>query len=175
MIFKELSIKGAFLIKMKKIEDERGFFMRAFCKNEFESAGLKSNFVQENIGFSLKRGTLRGMHFQKTPYAEVKLVQCTQGSLYDVIIDLRNESKTYKKWLGVELSENSYDLLYVPAGFAHGYITLKDNTELLYSTTEFYKPDYSTGARYDDPTLNIKWPIEPIIISDNDQKWKLLD
>ena len=169
MIFHETPLKGAFVIELKKLGDERGFFARAFCKNEFSVIGLNNEIVQINNSLSADKGTLRGMHYQLEPKAEDKIVRCIRGSLFDVIIDLRKNSTTYKQWFGVELTAENRKMLYVPKGFAHGFITLEDFTEAFYLVTEFYAPEYERGLRYNDPVFNIKWPIEPIIISEKDK------
>jgi dTDP-4-dehydrorhamnose 3,5-epimerase len=169
MIFTETSLKGAYIIDVKRLEDERGFFGRSYCKREFEEHGLNTNAVQANVSYNKKKGTLRGMHMQVAPYGETKLVRCTRGAIYDVIVDLRENSDTYKQWIGVELTADSYRMLYVPEGFAHGFITLEDNTDVTYQVTQFYTPGAERGYRWDDPAFNIKWPIEPLIISEKDR------
>jgi dTDP-4-dehydrorhamnose 3,5-epimerase len=169
MIFKETALKGAFTIKIEPIEDERGFFARTWCKKEFEAHGLNSDLVQCNTSFNKKKGTLRGMHYQASPHGEAKLVRCTMGSIYDVIIDIRNESKTYLKWFACELTAVNRKMLYIPVGFAHGFQTLEDNTEVFYQMSEYYYPEYAQGIRWDDSTIAIKWPIQPIIISAKDK------
>lgn len=168
MIFTKTNLEGAFVIDIEKKEDDRGFFARAFCANEFSTNNLDSKFVQANTSFNYKKGTLRGMHFQKSPYEEDKLVRCTKGSIIDAIIDLRKDSPTYKKWFGVELSEENRKSLYVPKGFAHGYMTLKDNTEVTYLVTQFYTPEADSGIKYNDPAFNIEWPMTPVVISEKD-------
>jgi dTDP-4-dehydrorhamnose 3,5-epimerase len=173
MIFIETALKGAYFIDIKKIEDERGFFARGWCQNEFKDHNLNPSMVQLNIGFSLKRGTLRGMHFQKSPWDEAKLVRCTKGAVYDVIVDLRPKSSTHKQWVGIELSEENRRMIYSPEGFAHGYLTLVDNAEIYYQTTQFYAPDFATGVRFDDPAFNIVWPFPAEIISHQDRNWPL--
>jgi len=160
MIFTELELKGAFLVEVKKIEDERGFFGRAWCKNEFIEHGLNPNFVQLNTSFSKKKGTIRGMHFQVDPYQEAKFIRCTRGRIFDVIIDLRPGSPTFMKWVGNELSADNYRMVYVPGNFAHGFVTLEDNSEVYYPVTEFYTPGAERGLRYNDPAFKIQWPIE---------------
>ena len=168
MIFTETKLKGAFIVDVKRLEDERGFFGRAWCKREFETHGLNGEVVQANVSYNKVKGTLRGMHFQAAPFAETKLVRCTSGSIYDVIIDLRTESPTYRDWIGVELTGESMRMLYVPEGFAHGFVTLEDHTSVHYLVTQFYTPGYEGGIRYNDPAFNIKWPVEPTIISPKD-------
>ncbi len=173
MIFTETRVKGAYLVDIAKREDSRGFFARAWCKQEFEAHGLNPNVAQANIGFSPKRGTLRGMHYQAAPYQEAKLVRCTMGEIYDVLIDLRPDSPTYMQWLGVELTAQNRQMLHVPEGCAHGYQTLTDDTEVVYQTSQFYAPEYARGVRYDDPAFGISWPIEVRVISDADKSWPL--
>jgi dTDP-4-dehydrorhamnose 3,5-epimerase len=169
MIFTETPLKGAYVIELKKIGDDRGFFARTFCKNEFSGHGLNNEIVQINNSLSADKGTLRGMHYQLPPKAEDKIVRCIKGSLFDAIIDIRPDSETFGKWFGIELSAENRKMLFVPKGFAHGFITLEDNTEAFYLVTEFYGPDYERGIRWNDPKFNIDWPIDPIIISDKDQ------
>lgn len=168
MKFIPTPLSGAYVIELEKRGDDRGFFARAFCIKEFESNGLNQNIVQINNSLSKDAGTLRGMHYQLNPKSEDKIVRCIKGSLYDVIIDLRPESPTYKKWFGTELSAENRLSLYVPKGFAHGFITLEENTEAFYLVTEYYSPEHERGIRYNDPEFNIKWPIEPKLISDKD-------
>ncbi len=173
MIFTETRLKGAYLVDLAKREDHRGFFARAWCTQEYEVHGLNPNVAQSNIGFSEKCGTLRGMHYQAAPYQEAKLVRCTMGAIYDVMIDLRCDSPTYRQWLGVELTALNHQMLYIPEGCAHGYLTLTDNTEVVYQTSQFYAPDYARGVRYDDPTFGISWPMTVRVISKGDQNWPL--
>jgi dTDP-4-dehydrorhamnose 3,5-epimerase len=169
MIFTETKLKGAFVIEITKLIDERGFFGRSWCKNEMEANGLKTNIVQVNTSLSIKKGTLRGMHYQKHPHEETKLVRCTRGAIYDVIIDLRQDSASYKEWFGVELNEDNHKMLYVPEKFAHGFITLKDNSEITYFNTQFYSLEASVELRYNDPQFNIKWPLDANVISIKDK------
>lgn len=171
MIFHETELKGAFIIELEKYQDDRGFFARAWCQKEFGAFGLNMQMVQANVSFTVKKGTLRGLHFQLPPYEESKLVKCTRGAIYDVIIDLRTGSPTYKQWIGVELTAENYKMIYVPAGFAHGYQTLEDNTEVTYQVSQFYSPDFERGIRYNDPAFGIKWPIKVKVISNKDKKW----
>jgi dTDP-4-dehydrorhamnose 3,5-epimerase len=168
MIFTETKLKGAFIIDIEKVEDERGYFGRAWCKDEFEGQNLNSNTVQANMSYNKKAGTLRGMHYQTYPFTETKTVRCTSGSIYDVIIDLRPKSETYTQWIGVTLSSKNLRMLYVPEGFAHGYITLEDDTSIHYMVTEYYTPNAETGVRFDDAAFNIQWPIIPILVSEKD-------
>ena len=164
-------MEGSYFIEIQKHEDERGFFSRSWCKNEFEDHGLNTRLVQENIGFSLKKGTLRGLHYQIPPYEEAKVIRCTKGAIYDVIVDLRPDSKTYKQWLSIELNCDNRSILYIPEGFAQGYITLKNNTEIYYHTTQFYAPEFARGIRYDDSSIGINWPIKVSVISEADKNW----
>jgi dTDP-4-dehydrorhamnose 3,5-epimerase len=169
MIFTPTKLQGAFILEVKKIEDERGFFGRSWCRRELEEHGLNANVVQANVSYNKVKGTLRGMHFQKAPHQETKLVRCTRGAIYDVIIDLRPNSPTYKQWIGVELTEDNYRMLFVPEDFAHGFITLQDNTEVTYQVTQYYTPGAEGGIRWNDPAFNIQWPIEPTVVSGKDQ------
>jgi dTDP-4-dehydrorhamnose 3,5-epimerase len=171
VIFVETKLKDAHIIEIEQLEDTRGFFARSWCRKEFDEHGLISTVVQANISWNKKRGTLRGMHYQILPYEEVKLVRCSRGSIYDVIIDLRKDSPSYMQWLGVELKADDYKLLYVPGGFAHGFQTLEDDTETVYQVSQFYTPGAEAGLRWDDPTFNINWPLEVQVISDKDRNW----
>jgi len=169
MIFKETNLKGAFIIDVAKREDDRGFFARAWCTKEFQAHGLTSNVVQTNVSYNKKRGTLRGLHYQVEPFAESKVIICTQGSIYDVIVDIRHDSKTFKQWIGVTLTTDNCRMLYVPEGFAHGFITLEDHTSVLYMVTAFYTPEAERGIRFDDQQINIEWPITPLFVSEKDK------
>jgi dTDP-4-dehydrorhamnose 3,5-epimerase len=172
MIFHPIKLKGAYLIELERREDERGFFARSWCQREFEAHGLNPRLVQCNISFNEKKGTLRGMHYQAPPYQEAKLIRCTAGAIYDVIIDLRRDSETYKEWIAVELTAENHTMLYVPEGFAHGFQTLRDKTEVFYQMSEFYMPPYSRGVRWNDPQFKIIWPeTEKRIISLKDQTY----
>jgi dTDP-4-dehydrorhamnose 3,5-epimerase len=172
MFFQETKLKGAFRIELEKREDERGFFARAWCRREFAEHGLATEFVQANLSYNRKKGTLRGMHFQAEPHAEVKMVRCFRGAVYDVIIDLRPGSATCGKWIGVELTEANRTMLYVPEGFAHGFQTLTDDAELFYQVSRFYHREAERGIRWDDPTFAIEWPgAEERIISEKDRSW----
>ena len=171
MIFTETKLAGAYLIELEKRGDERGFFARAWCRNEFEQHGLVSRLVQVNLSSNNKAGTLRGMHYQKAPDEETKLIRCTRGALYDVIIDLRPDSPTYKEWLGVELTAGNHRMLYVPKNFAHGFQTLEDDTEAIYQVSQFYAPQSEGGVRWNDPAFGIEWPLPAQVISDKDQNW----
>ena len=169
MIFTETPLGGAFLIDLEKRGDERGFFARAFCENEFGAKGLASRFVQVNNSLSAQKGTLRGMHYQLPPRAETKLVRCIRGALLDVILDLRTGSPTFGESFGAELSAENRRMIYVPKGFAHGFITLADDTEAFYFTDEFYGPEQERGIRWNDPRFAIRWPSDPVVISDKDR------
>jgi len=172
MKYTETKILGAFIIEPEKLEDERGYFMRGWCKNEFEAQGLISTFVQCNISFSRKAGTLRGLHYQIPPHQETKLIRCTKGALYDVIIDLRIRSPTNMQWLGAELRADTYKMLYIPEGLAHGFLTLEDNTEVFYPVSQFYCPGFERGIRWNDPMFAIEWPETDVrILSEKDKNW----
>lgn len=175
MLFTETKLKGAFIIDLELKSDDRGFFARTFCAKEFEAHGLKPAVSQCNLSFNHKAGTLRGMHYQVTPACETKLVRCTRGAVYDVIIDLRPDSPTYRQHIGVELSADNRRALYVPEMFAHGYQTLTDDAEVVYQVTEFYTPGYERGARYNDPAFGIEWPMPVAVISDKDANWPLVE
>lgn len=168
MIFTKTKFKGAYVITPEKRTDDRGFFARIWCEDEFKAHGLKTNPVQANVSRSSFKGTLRGMHYQLPPYAETKLVRCTKGAIYDVIIDIRSDSPTYKQWLGVELTEENHKMLYVPEGFAHGFLTLTGNAEATYLVTAFYNAENERGLRYNDPAFGINWPAPITNISDKD-------
>jgi dTDP-4-dehydrorhamnose 3,5-epimerase len=169
MIFTETKLKDAFIIEIKKIEDERGFFGRSWCKREMEEHGLNSNVVQQNTSLSKMKGTIRGLHYQKHPYEETKLIRCTKGAIFDVIIDLRKDSPTFLQWMGVELTEDNYKMLYIPEKFAHGFLTLTNNSEVTYLVTQFYSPGVEGGIRFDDPVFNIQWPVPVEVVSDKDK------
>jgi len=172
MIFHETCIKGAFIVEIEKKGDSRGFFARAFCRKELAAHGLNSDVLQANIGVSRSRGTLRGLHYQAPPHEETKLVRCTAGAVFDVILDLRPASPSYKKWLGVELTSETRTMLCVPEGCAHGYLTLADDTEIFYLVSEFYSPSAERGLRWNDPAFGIQWPIaKDLVISDKDRSW----
>jgi dTDP-4-dehydrorhamnose 3,5-epimerase len=175
VIFTETELKGAFVIDLERREDSRGFFARAFCKKEFEAHGLNPTIVQANIASNIRRGTLRGMHFQFPPAAETKLVRCTRGAILDIIVDLRPESPTYLTHVAVELNEDNQRALYVPKRFAHGYQALADNTDTSYQVGEFYTPEAESGLMYNDPRLGLKWPLPISVISEKDQKFRLLE
>lgn len=163
---------GAYIIEPEILEDNRGFFARVWCKKEFAAQGLDSHLVQCSVSFNKKKGTLRGMHFQVPPFAETKIVRCTQGAIYDVIVDLRSDSSTYLQWLAVELTATNHKALYVPKGFAHGFQTLTDNTEIAYQMSDFYAPEAARGFRWNDPAFQIQWAEEISVISDRDRNYE---
>jgi dTDP-4-dehydrorhamnose 3,5-epimerase len=176
LLFTETRLKGAYVIDTEPREDARGFFARVWCRRELEQQGLVSDVAQCSVAFNRRKGTLRGMHYQRPPHAEVKLVRCTRGAVYDVIIDLRPDSETRRQWIGVELTEKNHRTLYVPEGFAHGYVTLQDETELFYQMSEFHVPGAGAGVRWNDPAFGIEWPdADDLIIADKDKAWPLLD
>jgi len=174
MRFKPTKLGGAFLVEMEPRDDARGFFARIHCAREFAERGLASNFVQTSIAYTRNRGTLRGLHFQLPPAGEIKLVRCIAGAIYDVIVDLRPGSPTYRQHLGVELTARNRLALYVPEMFAHGMQTLEDETEVLYQISAFYTPDKATGVRCDDPKLGIRWPLPVTEMNEKDRNWPLL-
>jgi dTDP-4-dehydrorhamnose 3,5-epimerase len=169
MIFTETKIKGVYLIEPELLTDERGFFARSFCKDEFRNHGLETDIVQCNISYNKKKGTLRGMHYQIPPFEEAKIVSCTKGSIYDVIVDLRKGSATYCQWVAIELSDNNFKMMYIPKGCAHGFQTMEDDTIVNYQMTEFYHPECARVVQWDDPQYKIMWPLnDSIIISHKD-------
>jgi dTDP-4-dehydrorhamnose 3,5-epimerase len=168
MIFTETPLRGAYVIDLEKRGDERGFFARAFCEKEFGAKGLATRFVQVNNSLSAQKGTLRGMHYQLPPKAETKLVRCIRGALHDVILDLRRDSSTFGKSFGAELSADNRRMMYVPKGFAHGFVTLANDSEAFYFADEFYGPEQERGIRWNDSRFGIHWPIPPVVISDKD-------
>ncbi len=171
MIFQETKLGGAYLIDLNQMTDQRGFFARSWCEREFKEHGLDHPVVQANISFNRKKGTMRGLHYQVAPYRETKLVRCTRGAIFDVIVDLRPESPTYCEWIGAELTEDNRRMLFVPEGFAHGYETLEDGTEVMYQVSEFYTPGAERGARYNDPAFRVEWPLKVDVISEKDAAW----
>lgn len=172
MRFHETQLKGAYIIELEKREDDRGFFARSWCTQEFKDQGLNSNLVQCNISFNRQRGTLRGMHYQAPPHEETKLVRCTRGAIFDVIIDIRPESPTFKQWVAFELAAENRKMLYIPEGMAHGFQTLEDKTEVFYQMSEFYHPQSARGVRWNDPAFEIDWPkAHQRMISDKDQSY----
>ncbi len=168
MLFTKTKLKEAHIIELEKIEDERGFFARTWDIEKFKNIGLNPKIVQCNMSLSKQKGIIRGMHYQLEPHQETKFVRCTKGAIYDVIIDLRKDSETFRQWLGVELTENNYRMLYVPEGFAHGFQTLESDTEVFYQVSEAYYPELERGVRWDDPAFEISWPLEEKIISKKD-------
>jgi dTDP-4-dehydrorhamnose 3,5-epimerase len=171
MQFHATSLRDAWLVHLEPVHDDRGFFARSFCVDEFAAHGLEAEFRQHSISFSARRGTLRGMHFQRTPYAEVKLVRCTRGAILDVIIDIRPSSPTYRHWQGFELSSVNGHQLYIPKGFAHGFQSLTDDVEVSYLISEPYRADAAAGIRYDDSSFSITWPLPVTVISAKDLRW----
>ncbi len=169
MQFEPTPLAGAYLIHLDKIGDERGFFSRVFCQNEFTDRGLISAFIQVNDSLSAIRGTLRGMHYQLPPHAETKVVRCIRGALYDMILDIRPDSKTFGQSFGAELSAENRSMMYVPKGFAHGFLTLTEDAEAFYFVDEFYAPQHERGIRYNDPKFSLDWPQQPAVVSDRDQ------
>ena len=174
MKFHKTRVSGAFVIEPEPHVDARGSFARMWCREEFQSMGLNAAFVQGNRSLNHKRGTLRGLHYQKPPHQEVKLVSCVRGAIYDVIVDLRPQSTSYREWLGIELSSESGRSLYVPAGCAHGFQTLIDDSEVIYLVTAEYEPSAEGGLRYSDPRIAIAWPLPVTVISEKDRSWPLL-
>ncbi len=169
MIFTPTSLGGAFLVEPEERADERGFFARTYCEREFAARDLCTTWVQGNVSFNLKKHTLRGLHWQASPHEEIKLIRCTAGALHDVIVDLRPGSPTCRKWVAVELSARNRRALYVPRGFAHGFLTLADATEAIYQVSDFYHPESARGVRWDDPALGIDWPAQPAVMSQKDR------
>ncbi len=171
MIFTKTKLPGAYFIDLEKRADDRGFFARVWCRKEFEEHGLTAELRQANISHNKKKGTMRGLHYQKHPYEESKLVRCTRGAVYDVIVDLRSDSPTYKQWIGAELTERNYRMIYVPEGFGHAYETLEDDSEVMYQVSQFYTPASEVGCRWNDPAFGIEWPVPVEVISDKDRTW----
>jgi dTDP-4-dehydrorhamnose 3,5-epimerase len=175
MIFRETTIAGAYVIEPERITDHRGFFARVWCKKEFQQHGLTADLLQSNVGFSNRKGTVRGLHFQKSPHAEAKIVRCTRGAILNVVVDLRPGSPTYKKWFGVELTGDNRKMIYVPEGLAQGYMTLEDCTEINYHTSRFFSAEAAFGVRFDDPAFGIEWPMAAAVVSEQDRNWPLLE
>lgn len=175
MIIRETRLQGAYIVDLERIEDNRGFFARCWCSREFAQNGLETEFVQCNISFNAHTGTLRGMHYQRSPYGEAKLIRCTMGSIYDVIVDVRESSPTRNMWLSAELSQENRRMLYVPEGFAHGFLTLTDNTEVFYHMSKHYSPEHACGIRWDDPLLGIDWPFDILVISHRDRSYGFIE
>jgi dTDP-4-dehydrorhamnose 3,5-epimerase len=171
MKIKETDLPGVFLVEVVPISDDRGSFARTYCEKEFRTAGLPTRFVQSNVSFNRKKGTLRGMHFQRDPHPEGKLVSCFRGKIFDVALDLRPSSPTFLRWAGFELSEGNNRLLYIPPGFAHGFQTLEDDSAVSYQMTEFYYPELAGGVRWDDPAFSLRWPLDEKIISPRDRSF----
>lgn len=171
MIFHETSLPGVFEVHLESISDERGFFARSWCQREFERHGLNPKVVQCNVSFNVKKGTLRGLHYQAPPYAETKMVRCTKGAIYDVVVDLRSQLPTFRKWIGVLLTAANRHMLYVPEGCGHGFLTLEDETEVFYQMSEFYRPELARGVRWDDPAFQILWPDKVEVISERDRTY----
>jgi dTDP-4-dehydrorhamnose 3,5-epimerase len=171
MIFTETNLKGSYLIRPERLEDRRGFFARVWCRKEFETQGLCIDLVQCSISFNTLEGTLRGMHFQVAPHQEVRLVRCTMGAIYDVIVDLRRDSSTYLQYVGEVLSAENRNMFYIPEGFAHGFITLEDHTEVFYQMSAFYYAEFAKGVRWNDPAFGIRWPAEVRVISERDRNY----
>lgn len=172
MLFTETPLDGAFVLELEKHEDERGYFARTFCVHEFEDHGLNSRLVQCSTAFNKRRGTLRGFHWQAPPKTEAKLVRVTRGAIYDVIVDLRLDSATRLQHVAIELSADNARTLYIPEGFAHGFQTLADNTEIFYQMSEFFGPECARGARWNDPAFGVAWPLPDPIINDRDRTWQ---
>jgi dTDP-4-dehydrorhamnose 3,5-epimerase len=171
MIFDPTPLSGSFLITPERIRDERGYFSRTWCRREFEAHGLNPNVAQCNLSVSARRGTLRGMHFQREPHEEAKLVRCTAGAIYDVIIDLRPSSSTFLRHFGVRLDPSDDRMLYVPEGFAHGFLTLEDECEVFYQMSRSYEPSHAAGVRWNDPAFGIPWPFEPTVMAERDRTY----
>lgn len=175
MIFTQTFLKGSFIVEPTVLKDDRGWFTRFYCKNEFKEIGHEKEWVQLNHSFTHNKGSIRGMHYQVKPFREIKMVKCIAGAVYDVIVDLRQESSTFLKWFGTELSAKNRKMLYIPEGFAHGFQCIEDNCELIYHHSEFYTPSAEAGVRYNDPLIKIEWPLAGTNISPRDQSHPLLD
>lgn len=173
MIFTETRLKGAHIIEPEKLGDARGFFARSFDSEIFKKNGLNPNVHQCNMSYNKKKGTLRGMHFQLPPYQEAKYLRCIRGKIYDVVVDLRQKSETYKQWISVELSVDNYKMIFVPEGCVNGFQTLTDEVELIYQASQAYTPEYERGLRWNDPAFKIDWPLEPTVMSEKDRSWPL--
>jgi dTDP-4-dehydrorhamnose 3,5-epimerase len=175
MTFTPTPLQGSFVIDLNVFKDDRGWFARTYCKDEFAQIGHDAEWVQMNHSFTTQKGTIRGMHFQLPPFEEIKMVRCISGAVYDVIIDLRKDSKTFLQYFGTELSAGNRKMLYIPKGFAHGFQTLADNVELIYHHNQFYKPGVESGIRYDDPAVGIQWPLQAVNVSERDLNHPLTD
>jgi dTDP-4-dehydrorhamnose 3,5-epimerase len=173
VIFIETLLRDAYVVEVEPVEDNRGFFARTCCDEELQRHGLSTRFVQCSISFNKRKGTLRGLHYQVKPYEESKLVRCTMGAIYDVMLDLRKDSESFGQWFAIELSAENRSMVYVPGGVAHGFQTLTDNSEVFYQTSEFYAPEYAEGVRWDDPWCDIHWPLDVATISDKDKNFPL--
>jgi len=173
--FAPTPLAGAYVVELERLQDERGFFARSFCQEEFRRHGLKPAIAQCNVSWNRRRGTLRGLHFQAAPHEEAKVVRCTRGAIWDVIVDLRKGSATARRWHAVELTADNRRALYIPAGFAHGFQTLAEDSEVLYQMSEFYHPESARGVRWDDPTLAIPWPLKDPVMSPRDREFPVLD
>ena len=175
MIFTETELKGTFVLEREPIRDERGSFARTWCQREFEAHGLKSAFVQASVSSNRAQGTLRGLHYQAAPHEEAKLVQCARGAIYDVVVDFRPESRTYRRWVAVELTPENGKMLYIPEGVAHGFQTLRDGTDVFYYMTQFHTPHAARGVQWNDPFLGVQWPdAQNRLMSVKDRNWPLL-
>lgn len=174
MIFTETTLSGSYVIDLNPLQDERGWFIRTYCKEEFQKINHTKEWVQVNHSFTKQKGCIRGLHFQMSPFAEVKLVRCIAGALFDVIVDIRKNSPTFLKWFSIELSAANKKMIYIPKGFAHGFQTLTNDTELIYHHSEFYNPSVEAGIKYDEPRLEIEWKLPVTIISDRDKKYNFL-
>ena len=175
MTFEQTNLKGAWVVTLSPFHDERGSFVRMFCKNEFSATGLNREFVQLNHSVNKSKGTFRGLHYQKPPFSEAKLIRCIRGKIFDVIVDIREGSETFLHHFSIELSPESSTMLFVPEGFAHGYVTLEDNSDLIYFHTSFHTPGFEAALNYKDPMLNIQLPVEPTIMSDKDKIHAFID
>jgi dTDP-4-dehydrorhamnose 3,5-epimerase len=175
MIFSPTPLKGSYIIELEQFTDNRGWFARYFCKKEFEKINHNKEWVQMNHSFTIKKGTIRGMHYQVAPYMEIKMIRCIAGVVFDVIVDLRKDSSTFLQWFGIELSAQNKKMIYIPGGFAHGFQSLSDDAELLYHHSEYYTPGAEGGIKYDDPRINIEWPLSVSIISDRDSAHPYFD
>jgi dTDP-4-dehydrorhamnose 3,5-epimerase len=171
MIFTPTGVQGAYVLDLERRTDERGFFARAWCQKEFAAHGLATQLAQINVSFNARKGTLRGLHYQLAPHREAKVVSCTRGAIYDVVVDLRPESRTFRQWAAVELTAQNRRMLYIPEGCAHGFQTLEDDTELLYLMSEFHAPEQARGARFDDPAFGVAWPLPAECLSEADRSW----
>jgi len=172
VVFVETKLPGVYIIEVEKMEDERGFFARTFCQHEFEAHGLNPRLAQCSVSFNRRKGTLRGLHYQIAPHEEAKLVRCTMGAIYDVAVDLRRDSPTFKQWVAVELTVDNGRMFYIPAGFAHGFQTLVDNAEVYYQISEFHHPEFARGVRWNDPAFGVQWPLRVgLILSERDRSY----